>query len=77
MRLLGIVVNLFLPGLGTIVAGMVRKGILQILLLVFGLVVVVTTSHLIGGIVVAGVWFWSIYAVVTMPRTPDSTEFAH
>lgn len=71
MKALGIIVNIFLPGIGTLFVKKWGQAIAQIILGTIGAGLSVTG---IGGIIglplLIGVWIWSIVTVVNTPSQP-------
>ena len=71
MTALGIIVNIFIPGLGTIIAGQTGTGIIQLLLYIFALFLALTVVGLIIAAPLAfAVWIWSIVSVASMNDRP-------
>ncbi len=61
MKILGIIINLFLPGIGTIVVGRVSLGMVQFILYCFAVFLTLVDFLAIIGIPFAlGVLAWSI-----------------
>jgi hypothetical protein len=67
-KIIALVVNCVLPGVGTIIAGKKKEGIIQVVLAVISLPLMIV---LIGIPLALGVWVWSIISVATM----DDSEF--
>ena len=71
MRALAVIVNLFFPGIGTIIAGKILVGVIQFLL--YGLAVTLTATGFLAilgiplGIVV---WIWGIFSAATAEDRP-------
>ena len=58
---LGIIANLFLPGLGTIIIGKYDIGSIQLILTLIGLFFLITLIGSIIGIpLIAAMWIWSL-----------------
>jgi len=58
----GLVVNLILPGLGTIIRGKYDKGTLQIILALAGLLFSITFAGVIIGMpLFAAMWLWALF----------------
>lgn len=71
MKALAIIINLFFPGIGTLIAKKFGQGIAQILLGIFAAILVVTGIFSIIGIPLAiGVWIWAIISVVNSETQP-------
>jgi len=68
MKILAIIVNIFLPGFGTLIVKKFVQGILQILLSIFAAFLMATG---IGGIIGIPlyliVWIWAIISSVQSP----------
>ena len=67
-KIIALVVNCVFPGVGTIIAGKKKQGIIQVILAVISLPLMIV---LIGIPLAIGVWVWSIVSVATM----DDSEF--
>lgn len=71
MKALAIIINLFFPGIGTLIVKKFGQGIAQILLGIFAAILVVTGIFSIIGIPLAiGVWIWAIISVVNSETQP-------
>ena len=57
MALVGLIVNLFVPGVGTIVAGNTKTGVWQLILCIVGFVL---SFVLVGIPLLVGVWIWAL-----------------
>lgn len=66
MKVIAVLINIFVPGFGTLFVGKILSAIIQMLLYVIGLIFTFTW---IGGIIGIPlcliVWIWSIASVVT------------
>lgn len=64
--IVGLVVNVaFLPGLGTLIAGKTKAGLLQLLLVILGVVLCLTIVGVIIGIpLLIATWVWGIVSCV-------------
>ncbi len=68
MRAIAIIVNVFLPGVGTLIVGKVLVGIVQILLYVVAHFLIWTAILAIVGIPLAFiVWIWALVSAATAP----------
>lgn len=68
MKVLGIIVNIFLPGIGTLIVGKITEGIVQIILILLSLFLGFTVIGLLIGIpLYLIVWIWSIISAATAP----------
>jgi TM2 domain-containing membrane protein YozV len=66
MKVVGIVVNVFFPGIGTLIVGKIGEGIIQIVLMIVALVLNFTVILSIVGIPLAFiVWVWSLVSAAT------------
>ncbi len=66
MKALAIILNVFFPGVGTLVAKKIWQGITQILLGIVGIVLTVTMIGAIIGLpLLLGVWIWAIVCAAT------------
>lgn len=67
MKVLGIILNLFLPGVGSFVVGKFGQGTGQLLLWGFGLLLTIITlgfGGLIGFPMMLGAWIWGLVTVI-------------
>lgn len=78
-KVLGVILNLILPGIGTAVVGKVRVGVSQAILFIIAAVLVIAAGPqpspwllhgLIGLLFALIVLIWSIGSVVTSPGGP-------
>lgn len=64
MKVIAIILNIFMPGIGTLVARKWLPGIAQILL---GMLAMFLMMTMIGGVIglplMAGVWVWALVSV--------------
>lgn len=71
MKVLGIIVNIFLPGVGTLFVKKWGQAITQIILAIIGGALSATGILSIVGLpLLIGVWIWSIVTVVNTPSQP-------
>ena len=71
MRALGIIVNLFFPGIGTIIVGKPVSGVVQFILYAIAVGLVATGIGAIIGIPLGiCVWIWAIVSAVTAEDKP-------
>jgi TM2 domain-containing membrane protein YozV len=71
MRALGIIVNLFFPGIGTIIVGKPVSGVVQFILYAIAVGLVATGIGAIIGIPLGiCVWIWAILSAVTAEDKP-------
>jgi hypothetical protein len=66
MAIAGLIVNIFLPGIGTLMCGKITQGIIQVCLGVLSLLLNLTIILSIFGIpLYFGVWIWAIVSAAT------------
>jgi hypothetical protein len=66
MAIAGLIVNIFLPGIGTLMCGKIAQGIIQVCLGVLSLLLNLTIILAIFGIpLYFGVWIWAIVSAAT------------
>jgi TM2 domain-containing membrane protein YozV len=66
LEVLGILVNLFFPGVGMLIVGKIGQGVTQLLLYILGLVLIFTVVLLIFGIPLClDMWVWSLVGAAT------------
>jgi TM2 domain-containing membrane protein YozV len=71
MNVLGIIVNIFLPGVGTLIVGKIPQGIVQIILMVVAIILNLTVIFAILGIPIAvGTWIWALVSAATPKKPP-------
>jgi TM2 domain-containing membrane protein YozV len=71
MKVLSIFLNVFFPGVGSIVLGKVGQGISQIVLYAIGLILSFTVVGAIVGIPLCiAVWIWGIVTATSAPSAP-------
>ncbi len=64
MKILAIIINIFFPGIGTMIVGKIGTGIAQLILYIIGFGLSATGVLAIVGIPLAiGVWIWSLVSV--------------
>jgi len=67
MKLLGILLNIVLPGVGTLIVGKVVQGIIQLVLAIFAIALCFTVFGAIIGIpIYLIVWIWAIVSAATV-----------
>jgi TM2 domain-containing membrane protein YozV len=70
MKVVGILVNLFFPGIGTLIVGKIGQGITQLVLYIIGLVMIFTVIFSIFGIPLClSMWVWSLVSAATARPT--------
>jgi TM2 domain-containing membrane protein YozV len=71
MKAVGVLVNIFLPGVGTIIVGKAGQGIAQILLYLLGILLSFTVVGAIIGVPLCiAVWIWAIVSAATSEARP-------
>lgn len=71
MKALGVIVNIFLPGIGTIIVGKIGQGVAQILLAIVAAFLSLTFVLAIIGVPLGiGVWIWAIVSAATSEPQP-------
>lgn len=66
MKALGIIVNIFLPGIGTMIVGKVGEGLLQLIFVgVAWLLSITVVGVVIGGPLGFIVWIWALISTIT------------
>jgi TM2 domain-containing membrane protein YozV len=71
MKALAIIINIFFPGIGTLIVGKVGQGIAQILLYMLGVVLNFTVVGLIIGVPLCiAVWIWALVSTANAPSAP-------
>jgi TM2 domain-containing membrane protein YozV len=78
MKVVAIIVNFFIPGLGSFFVGKVGQGIAQLLLYIIGIVFVLTGIGAIIGIPLCiGVWIWGLVTAANSPGQPIQVTIVH
>lgn len=72
MKVIGIIVNIFFPGVGTLIVGKIGEGIAQIILTIVGVILTFTVVFSIIGIpLCTAMWVWSLVSAATArPKLP-------
>ncbi len=71
MKALAIIVNIFLPGIGTLIVKKYSQGIIQIVLGIIAAILTLTGILSIVGIPLAfGVWIWAIVSAANAEDKP-------
>lgn len=72
MKVLGIIVNIFLPGIGTLIVGKIIQGIIQIIFVFIAMLLTLTGIGAIFGIPIYFiVWIWAIVSSATSINKPS------
>lgn len=78
MKALAIIVNIFIPGIGTLIIGKTGQGIAQFLLFVLAVILNFTLVGLIVGVPLAiAVWIWAIVSAANADPEPVRVEVSH
>ena len=68
MKILSVIVNIFIPGIGTMMMGRIGTGIIQLILLgIANLMIWTFILGIIGWPLYAIVWLWAVVGVALMP----------
>ncbi|HZT49822.1 MAG TPA: hypothetical protein VFA64_17755 [Hyphomicrobiaceae bacterium] len=71
MRALGVIVNLFFPGVGTIIVGKIVAGVIQFLLYAVAVALIATGIGALFGVPLAVVvWIWAVVSAATAEDKP-------
>jgi TM2 domain-containing membrane protein YozV len=71
MKVVGVLVNLFFPGIGTMIVGKVGQGILQLCLYLLGVFLTFTgIGAMIGIPICIIVWIWALVSAATSAPQP-------
>lgn len=80
MKALGIIVNIFFPGIGTMIVGKIGQGVAQLLLYFLGVLIVFFSFGLlffIGVPLCIGVWIWALASAASAPVQPIQVVVTH
>lgn len=78
MKALSIFLNIFFPGVGSIVIGKIGQGVAQIILYVLGIIFSITVVGVIIGVPLCiGAWIWGIVTVTSSPAVPVEVVVVH
>jgi TM2 domain-containing membrane protein YozV len=73
MKALAVILNIFIPGVGSFVVGKAGQGIAQILIFGIGFVINLITlgfGAIIGFPLMLGAWIWGLITVLSTPSAP-------
>ena len=71
MKVLAVILNILLPGIGSLVVGKIGTGIVQLILYGFGAVLTATgLLAIVGAPICFVVWIWAIITAVNAPERP-------
>lgn len=78
MKVAAIVINIFLPGVGTLLVQKWTQAIFQIILAIIAVVLIFTViGGIIGGPLYFAVWIWAIVSAATAPEQPITVVVQH
>ncbi len=70
MNVVGILVNLFFPGVGTLIVGKIGQGVTQLVLFIVGVILNITVIFAVIGIPLClSMWVWSLVSAATARPT--------
>jgi hypothetical protein len=76
MKTVAFIINIFLPGVGTLLVGKILVGIIQILLAMAAAALGATViGWIIGGPLYFIVWIWALISVATAQPLPPEKRF--
>lgn len=71
MKILGVIVNIFFPGIGSLIVGKIGTGIIQLILYGVGILFILTgIGVIIGWPICFIVWVWAIVTAATAQEKP-------
>ncbi|MCK6556403.1 hypothetical protein L6Q96_17770 [Candidatus Binatia bacterium] len=71
MRVAGVIVNIFFPGIGTLIVRKFGQGIAQLVLCLFaGMLILTGIGAIIGIPLAVVVWVWAIVSAATATEQP-------
>jgi len=77
MKTVAFIINIFLPGVGTILVGKILVGVIQILLYMAAHALTWTVvGALIGVPLVVIIWIWALISVATAQPLPPEKRFS-
>jgi TM2 domain-containing membrane protein YozV len=78
MKAAAIILNVFLPGVGSFFVGKPGQGIVQIVLYFIGIVLSFTVFLAIIGVPLCiGVWIWGVITATSSPSQPIQVNIVH
>jgi TM2 domain-containing membrane protein YozV len=78
MKAVAILINFFIPGLGSFFVGKVAQGVVQLLLCFVALILTMTGIFAIIGVPLGiGVWIWGLVTAATSPSEPVKVVIVH
>ena len=70
MKIIAIIINIFFPGVGTLIIGKIGTGVIQIVLTIVAAILMATGVLSIVGIPLAiGTWIWALVSVASSNAT--------
>ena len=70
MKIIGIIINIFFPGVGTLIVGKISTGIIQVILsIIAGILIFTGFFSIIGMPMLIIVWIWSLVTVAGSNNT--------
>ena len=70
--ILGLIANIILPGVGTIIIGKYDTGIIQLVLSLVGLFFMITSLGIMMGIpFLLAIWIWALVVSIKALKNPD------
>lgn len=73
MKTVAFIINIFIPGVGTILVGKIFVGVIQILLYMAAHALTWTViGALIGVPLIVIIWIWGLISVATTPMPPPA-----
>lgn len=78
MKTLAVILNFFVPGVGSFFIGQVGQGIAQLLIWAVGLILIFTAiGAIIGGPLMFVAWLWAVIGAATSNQAPIKVEVNH
>lgn len=78
MKVAAILINFFIPGVGSLVIGKTGSGIAQLIIYFVGLLFAITLiGVIIGGPMMLGAWIWGLVTAATYDEQPAPVHVIH
>ncbi|MEO1731430.1 MAG: hypothetical protein AAFR64_11895, partial [Pseudomonadota bacterium] len=78
MKIAAVIINFFIPGIGSLIIGKTTEGIIQLLLYFFGLFLTITVlGAIIGAPMMLAAWIWGLVTAATYNEEPSVTHVHH
>ncbi|MBA4761906.1 hypothetical protein [Sphingomonas sp.] len=78
MKAVAIILNFFIPGVGSLVIGKTGAGIAQLIIYFVGLAFAITViGVIIGGPMMLGAWIWGLVTAATHVDEPVQVHVIH